>query len=68
MEEFYSPVFQFYFYYEDQLQFQWQWSSQYHSFFEFQCSKKTQISDKTDNWLHWKFHIDWAERSLQLIG
>ena len=36
MEEFYSPVFQFYFYYEDQLQFQWQWSSQYHIFFELQ--------------------------------
>jgi len=56
MEEFYSPVFQFF--YEDQRQFQWQWSSQYHNCAELRCSKKTQMSDKTNDWLHWKFHID----------
>ena len=56
MEEFYSPVFQLS--YENQKLFQWQWSSQYHNGFELQCSKKTQISDKTNDWLHWKFHID----------
>ena len=56
MEEFYSPMFQFF--YEDQRQFQWQWSSQYHNVSELQCSQKTQISDKTNDWLHWKFHID----------
>ena len=55
MEEFYSPVSQFFFYDEDQRQFQWQWSSQLYSYFEVQYS---QISDKVDDWLYWKFHID----------
>ena len=56
MKEFYSPVFQFF--KEDQRQFQWQWSSHYHIGSELRCSQRSQISDKTEDWLHWKFHID----------
>ena len=56
MEEFYSPVFQFF--YEGQRQVQWQWSSPYHSGSELRCSQRNQTSDKTNDWLHWKFHID----------
>lgn len=56
MEEFYSPVFQFF--YEDQRQFQWQQSSQYHVGPKLRCSQRNPISDKTNDWLHWKFHID----------
>lgn len=68
MEEFYSPVFQLF--YEDQRPalsfrkqssyagpFQWQ-LSHHHIGSEFQCSLRNQISDKTEDWLHWKFHID----------
>jgi len=56
MEEFYSSVFQFS--YKDQRQFQWQRSSHYHIGSELRCSQRNQISDKTEDWLHWKFHID----------
>ena len=56
MDEYYSPVFQFS--YKDQRQFQWQRSSHYHIGSELRCSQRSQISDKTEDWLHWKFHID----------
>ena len=56
MEEFYSPVLQFT--YKDQRQFQWQRSSYHHISSEFRCSQRNKISDKIEDWLHWKFHID----------
>ena len=55
MEEFYSPVFQFF--KEDQRQFQWQRSSHYHIGSELRDSQRNQISDKINDWLHWKYHV-----------
>ena len=56
MEEFYSPVFQLT--YEDQRHFQWQLSSHYYIGAELRDRQRSQMSDKANNWLHWKFHID----------
>ena len=57
MEELYTLVFQFHFHYEDQIHSKFPWSSQYHGYFGFECSQELQILDKTNDWLHWKFHV-----------
>ena len=41
-----------------QRQFQWQRSSHYHIGSELRDNQRNQISDETNDWLHWKFHID----------
>ena len=57
MEDFFNPVLQFHFHYEDQIHSKLPWSSQYHVYFGFKCNQEVQMSDKINDWLHWKFHV-----------
>ena len=57
MENLCTPVFHFHLHYEDQVHYKLIWSSHYHGYFEVECSQEPPISERTIDWLHWKFHV-----------
>jgi len=57
MDKLCTPVFHFHLHYEDQVYYQLIWSSHYHGYFEVECSQEPPISEKTIDWLYWKYHV-----------
>jgi len=52
-----TPVFHFHLHYEDQVHYKLIWSSHYHGYFEVECSQEPPISERTIDWLYWKYHV-----------
>ena len=57
MDKLCTPVFHFHLHYEDQVYYELSWSSHYHGYVEVACSQEPPISEKTIDWLYWKYHV-----------